>query len=386
MTDVRPDSWSASEELVLLREQVGRFLQKEFAPHSDRWNRERLVDRDAWRKAGEAGLLLASVPEEYGGSGGTLAHEAVIIEEIYRAGLAGNFGAGHGVHSAVVAHYVLSYANETQKRRWLPEMAAGITIGAVAMTEPGTGSDLQRIRTMAKRVDGGYLISGQKTFISNGQNAELVVVAAKTDASGSGNSISLFAVEVPTNGFRRGRNLDKIGMHGQDTSELFFDEVFVPAQNLLGGEEGRGFSQLKTQLAWERMSCALSAVVNMERAVDLTVEYTRQRQAFGQPIFAFQNTQFKLAECKTQATVARAFIDTLMSDLLANRLDATAAAMAKWWTTDAQCKLIDECVQLHGGYGYMAEYPIAQLWADTRVSRIYAGANEIMKMLIARAL
>ncbi|HWF00106.1 MAG TPA: acyl-CoA dehydrogenase family protein [Caulobacteraceae bacterium] len=376
-----------NEELSILGDQVRRFLEREMTPHRERWDREGVVDQAAWRAAGAAGLLCASIPETYGGGGGTRAHDVVIAQEIGRAGLAGGFGAGAGVHSNIVAHYVLAYGTEAQKQRWLPAMASGELIGAVAMTEPGAGSDLQAIRTTARREDDHYLLNGQKTFITNGQNAGLVIVVAKTDPAAAARGISLIGVETAeATGFRRGRNLEKIGMHAQDTSELFFDDVRVPSANLLGEIEGQGFGQLMVELAWERLSCAFGAVVAMEQAVELTSAYVKQRTAFGHPLIHQQNTQFKLAEAKTHAVVARTFVDELMVRLLAGELDATDAAMAKWWTTDLQGRVIDECLQFFGGYGYMTEYPIARLYADARVQRIYAGSNEIMKMLIARTL
>jgi acyl-CoA dehydrogenase len=376
-----------TEELSILREQVRRFLEREMVPHREQWDREGVVARDAWRKAGAAGLLCASIPETYGGGGGTRAHDVVIAEEIGRAGLGGGFGAGAGVHSNIVAHYLLAYGSEEQKHRWLPGMAAGELVGAIAMTEPGTGSDLQSVRTTARRDGNDYVINGQKTFISNGQNADLVFVVAKTDPSAGARGVSIVIVETAkAEGFRRGRNLEKIGMHAQDTSELFFDDVRVPVENLLGPTEGQGFVQLMVQLAWERLSCAFGAVVAMERAVELTSDYVKERKAFGQPLMAFQNTQFKLAEAKTQAVIARTFVDELLVRLLNGTLDPTTAAMAKWWTTEAQCRVIDECLQLFGGYGYMTEYPIARMYADARVQKIYAGTNEVMKLLIARTL
>jgi len=361
-------------------------VARELVPHAERWRRERQVDRAAWLKAGAAGLLCASVPEVYGGGGGTLAHEAVIHQELTRAGLGGGFGAGNSVSSAIVAHYVLAYGTEDQKQRWLPAMARGELIGAIAMTEPDAGSDLQAVRTTARPVEGGYRLSGQKTFISNGQTADLIVVVARTGDAHGAKGLSLVVVEAAAKGFRRGRKLEKLGMHAQDTSELFFDEVFVPARNLIGETPGLGFAQLMHQLAWERMIIALDATVNMERAVQLTVDYVRGRKIFGKPLIEFQNTEFVLAEAKTEATVARTLVDALMVRLLAGDLDGPTAAMAKLWTTETQCRVIDACQQLFGGYGYMAEYPIAQLYADARVSRVYGGASEVMKLIIARTL
>lgn len=372
------------DELETLGDHVARFLAGEFVPNAARWESEGLIDRTAWTQAGEAGILCAGVPVDYGGGGGTPAHELVIQQEIARAGLGGGFGVSNSIHSSIVAHYILAYATEAQKQRWLPAMALGQKVAAIAMTEPGAGSDLQSIRTRAVAVEGGWSLSGQKTFISNGQTADLILVVARTGAAGA-KGISLLMVDGDSDGFRRGRNLEKLGMHAQDTSELFFDEVFVPADNLLG-QEGQGFIQLMHQLAWERTVIALEAVVNMERAVALTTAYVRDRDAFGQKLIQFQNTQFVLADCATQATVARIFIDQLVVRLLAGQLDAATAAKAKLWTTETQCKVIDACQQLFGGYGYMTEYPIARLFADARVSRVYGGANEIMKLIIARAL
>jgi acyl-CoA dehydrogenase len=375
-----------TEELTLLADSVARFAQRELTPHAARWNAERRVDRSAWLKAGEAGILCVSIPAEYGGGGGDRRFDAVVGAELGRAGVGGGFGTGVGVSCSLVAHYILRYGTEAQKRAWLPGMASGEIIGAVAMTEPGAGSDLQNIRTTARRDNDSYVINGQKTFISNGQNCDLVVVAAKTGTGGA-RDVSLIVVEpAKAPGFRRGRNLDKVGMHAQDTSELFFDDVRVPAENLLGEGEGRGFVQLMQELAWERLSCALGAVTSMERAVEVTADYVKQRNAFGKPLMAFQNTQFRLAECKTKAVIARSFTDDLMVKLMAGELDPVTAAMAKWWTTQSLTEVADECLQLHGGYGYMNEYPIAQIWADARVTKIFAGTNEIMKMLIARSL
>ena len=375
------------EELSILQDHVARFLEREIVPHREAWDEQGFVDRAAWLKAGEAGLLCASVPEAYGGGGGDRGHEAVIIQEMGQAGVAGGFGAGNMVSSCIVAHYILGYGSEAQKQRWLPGMARGEIVGAIAMSEPGAGSDLQGVSTTARKVDGGYVINGSKTWITNGQCADLIIVVCKTDPDAGAKGMSLIAVEAKSaEGFKRGKRLKKLGMHAQDTSELFFDEVFVPDDNLLGGEPGRGFVQLMQQLAWERMQIALTATVATESAVDLAIDYVKQRKLFGKQLLDFQNTQFKLAECKTQAVVARRFIDSLMGDLLAGTLDPETAAMAKLWATETQGRVTDECLQLFGGFGYVTEYPIARLYADARVTRIFGGTSEVMKLIISRTL
>ncbi len=373
-----------TDDVIMLQDSVRKVLGKEFLPHREQWEEEGIVNREAWLKAGEYGLLCPSIPEEFGGGGGSKAHDAMLAQEVERAGLGGGFGVGIGTH-CMIAHYILAYASEERRKEWLPKLASGEAIAAVAMTEPGTGSDLKAIRTKATKVPGGYRVNGQKIFISNGQNADLIVTVCRTGDDGS-KGISLLVVDANAEGFRRGRNLKKIGLPAQDTSELFFDDVFVPDENLLGSEEGQGFYQLMNQLVWERMLCTLGAVVSMELAVEHTVEYVKSRKVFGQAVMDFQNTQFKLAECKTQASVARVYVDQLMQRLLDDELDPTTSAMAKWWTTDTQFKVLDECLQLHGGYGYMTEYPIARLWRDARVLRIWAGTNEIMKVIVARDL
>ena len=381
--DVPRPAWM-SEELVLLADAAGRFFHREIAPHYDRWEEQGLVDREAWEKTGAAGLLCAAAPEQYGGAGGTFAHEAVIIDELGKSG-ADAFGIS--LHSSIVAPYIVQYGTEDQKRRWLPGLASGELIGAIAMTEPGTGSDLQNVRTRADRSGNAYLLNGQKTFITNGQLADLIIVVAKTDPSAGAKGISLFVVETErAEGFRRGRNLDKIGLKANDTSELFFDDVRLSPESLLGDEEGRGFYQLMEQLPQERLLVALQAMAMIERALEVTIDYVHERKAFGQRVIDFQNTQFKLAECKTEATIARVFCDHCIERLVTRTLDTATASMAKYWLTDLQCKIIDECLQLHGGYGYMNEYPIARMYRDARVQRIYGGSNEIMKVLIARSL
>lgn len=374
------------DELALLGEQVARFLAREFVPKAALWETRGSIDPESWQKAAEAGLLCAGIPEPYGGGGGTRAHEAVIHQEVSRAGLGGSFGIANSISSSIVAHYILAYGSEAQKRRWLPAMARGKRIGAIAMTESGAGSDLQAVRTSGRRVEGGFRLNGQKTFISNGQTANLIAVVARTEETPGARGLSILMLETEqAEGFNRGRKLDKIGLHAQDTSELAFDDVFVPAENLLG-RAGGGFEQLMHQLAWERLIIALDAVVGIERALDLTIAYVRERTAFGKPLIEQQNTQFVLADCKAQAIAARCLLDSLMVRLLADGLDPATAAAAKLWTTEAQCKVVDACLQLFGGYGYMTEYPIARLYADARVARIYGGANEIMKLIVARAL
>jgi acyl-CoA dehydrogenase len=373
-----------NEDLEMLRDSARRFFQRECVPHEARWREQHHADREIWTKAGAAGLLCASIPEEYGGGGGNFLHEAVICEE-QMAAMAMSFS--NNVHSGIVAHYILAYGSEEQKRRWLPRMATGELVAAIAMSEPGAGTDLQRIKTQARRDGESYHISGSKTFITNGMHANLVCVAVKTDTTGGAKGVSLLMAETEgLDGFRRGPLLDKLGQKTLDTTELFFDNVKVPAGNLLGGEEGKGFAQLMQQLPQERLLIAVGAVATMQRAIDDTLNYVRERQVFGAPLMAMQNTRFKLAECETQATVARSFVDDCIARLQRKELDVPTAAMAKWWTTDTCCRIVDECLQLHGGYGYMNEYPIARLYADVRVGRIYGGANEVMKEIIARAM
>jgi acyl-CoA dehydrogenase len=373
-----------SEDLVLLEEQARKFFAAEFVPHIEQWRADGIMDRAMWAKAGEAGLLCASMPEEYGGAGGTFAHEAVINRAIALAGL-DCFGAP--LHSGIVAPYILRYGTEEQKRRWLPRLATGELVGAIAMSEPGTGSDLQGVRSTAKRSGNGYVLDGSKTFITNGQHANLIIVVAKTDPKQGAKGISLMVVESDdASGFRRGRKLDKLGLDWADTSELFFEEVGLPAEALLGSEEGQGFVQLMNELPQERLIVATAAVAMMERALALTIDYVKQRKAFGKPIVEFQNTQFELAECKTEATIGKVFHDHCVERHIAGQLDTATASMAKYWLTDLQNKIVDRCLQLFGGYGYMEEYPIARMYRDARVQRIYAGTNEIMKLLIARSL
>lgn len=375
--------WLAEDELRILQDAATRFFEQEFVPHNDRWRTQGEVDRDAWQKAGEAGLLCAAMPAEYGGAGGDYRHETVIMEAQLRASLG---GWGNQVHSTIVAPYILHYGTEEQRQRWLPKMASGEMVGAIAMTEPNTGSDLQGVRTTAIRDGDDYVINGAKTYITNGQHADLVIVVAKTDPTLGGKGISLIVVEATSAGFERGRNLKKLGLPAADTSELFFSDCRVPVGNRLGEEEGRGFVQLMQQLPQERLNIAQAGVVTMERAIELTLDFVKQREAFGQKIIDFQNTKFKLAECKTHALVARTFVDQCVLKLVNGELDATTASMAKYWCTEKQCEVIDECVQLHGGAGYMDEYEISRMFADGRVQKIYGGTNEIMKELISRSL
>ena len=374
-----------NDELSMLRETAREFFRRESVPHHQRWAAQKHVDREYWNKAGATGLLCASIPAEYGGGGGTFAHEAVIMDEQARAG---DSAFGNTVHSPIVAHYILAYGTEEQKRRWLPRMASGELVGAIAMTEPGTGSDLQSVRTRARRDGADYVVDGAKTFISNGLHCGLLIIVARTEEEDGGKGISLIVAETEDGppGFTRGRLLDKIGMHGQDTAELFFDGMRVPAENLLGPVEGQGFVQLMQQLPQERLSIAVVAVAVIEKVLEQTLGYTRDRSAFGRPLLSFQNTRFTLAERMTEATIARIFLDDCIERHLRGELDVQTAAMAKWWLTQKQCEIVDDCLQLHGGYGYMTEYPIAQAFVDSRVQKIYGGSNEIMKEIIGRTL
>ena len=366
----------------IFRGTVRRFVDNEIAPFHAEWEKDGKISREAWTKAGKLGLLCASVPEEYGGGGVDRTFSIILMEELARAGAS---GPGFGLHSEIVAPYINRYGSPEQKEKYLPKMAKGEIIGAIAMTEPGAGSDLQAVRTTAIKDGNELVINGSKTFITNGAMADVVIVVCKTDPEAGARGTSLVLVEADTEGFRKGRNLEKIGLKAQDTSELFFNEARVPMTNMLG-EEGKGFVYLMQELAWERLQVAVSAVASMEAALEWTIDYAKERMAFGEPIINLQNTQFKLAEAKTEVTVARTFVDKLISLMLEDKLDAETAAMAKWWTSDLQNKVIDECLQLHGGYGYMMEYPIARLYTDARVQKIYGGTNEIMKELIARSM
>lgn len=373
------------EEIVIFEESVGKFLDDRAPPgRTENWRRDGIVERSFWREAGEAGLLCPSIPEAYGGAGGDFRHDVVVMEQVARKETSG-FAAA--LHSSIVAPYIFNYGSEEQKRKWLPKMASGEIVGAIAMTEPGAGSDLQGVKTTARLNGNHYVLNGQKTFISNGQLADLVIVVAKTDPMKGAKGISLIVVETAdAPGFTRGRNLDKIGMEAQDTSELFFEDVRVPTANLLGREEGHGFVQLMQQLPQERLSIGVGGVAVIERSLAETIAYVKDRKAFGQRLIDFQNTQFRLAECKTEATVARVFVDRLIGLHLEGKLDAMTASMAKYWVSDLENKIVDACLQFFGGYGYMNEYPIARMFRDSRVQRIYGGSNEIMKALVARTL
>jgi len=365
------------------RDLARTFCEKEIKPNVDTYIANRQVDRDLWNKAGEVGLLCLSIPAEYGGGGGSFAHEAILIEEQARVG---DSSWGVSLHNGIVAHYLLNYGTEAQKQEWLPKMASGEVVGAIAMTEPGTGSDLQNVRTKAIREGDEYVVNGAKTFITNGAQADVVVTVVKTNPEEAAAGISLVIVPTDSPGFSRGRVLDKIGMKGQDTSELFFEDVRIPVANLLGSEEGQGFIQLMEQLPQERLIVAVSNVAAMELCFEETMRYVHDRHAFNRPIWGFQNTKFKMAEIATEARVARSFVDECVGLHLEGQLDIPTVAMAKLWCSERAQKVADMCLQLHGGYGYMNEYPIARAWADLRVSQIYAGTSEIMKEIIARSL
>jgi acyl-CoA dehydrogenase len=374
----------AGEEVGMLYDMANRFLTEEIAPRYEEFEKNEKFDRESWEKAGANGLLCASMPEEYGGSGGTFAHESAIIEAIGHVGVD---GFGIALHNAIVAPYILHYGSDEQKKKWLPKLATGEMIGAIAMTEPGAGSDLQGVKTRAEKDGNQYRINGSKTFITNGQLADLIIVVAKTDPEKGAKGTSLIVLETAdADGFERGRNLDKVGLKSNDTSELFFNDVRVPTSNLLGHEEGQGFVQLMQQLPQERLLIGTQAIAMIERALAVTIDYVKERKAFGKAVIDFQNTQFKLAELKTEATIGRVFYNDCVARHLDGGLDPATASMAKYWLTDLQCKVVDECLQLHGGYGYMNEYPIARMYRDARVQRIYGGTNEIMKLLIARGL
>ncbi|WP_296660120.1 acyl-CoA dehydrogenase family protein [Paraburkholderia sp.] len=369
------------DDIEAFREQVRRYIAGELSPQLDGWRRQGYIPREVWRPFGEMGFMLPEIDEAYGGVGTNLAYQLVVQDELAKAEVPANTA----VHT-IAAHYILDYGTEAQKQRWLPRLASGEMLAGIALTEPGCGSDLQALRTRARRDGGEYVIDGAKTFITNGFTANLLVAAVRTGEAGS-RGVSLIVLETGNlKGFQVGRRLEKLGQHASDTAELSFDGVRVPADHLLGEVEGKGFAQLMSQLPYERLLLAVPAAAVIERAVELTLEYTQQRKAFGQSVYEFQNTRFKLAECATMAHVVRSFVNDCIQRLLDGKLDDTAAYMAKWWCTEQQCRVTDECLQLFGGYGYMAEYPIARLYADARIQKIYGGTNEIMKELIARKL
>ncbi len=371
------------EEHESFRSSFRKFLEKDVIPRHEAWEEQGYVDRDVWRKAGENGFLCTSMPEAYGGAAAGRLFSMVMMEETARARTS---GIGFSLHSEIVAPYILKYGSETQKANYLPRMARGEIIGAIAMSEPGVGSDLQAVKTSAvKGTNGDYTVNGSKTFITNGWNADLVITVAKTNPALGAKGTSLILVERGMAGFERGKRLKKIGMKAQDTSELFFSNVQVPAANLLGSE-GQGFIYLMQELPWERMQIAIGATASAQQAIDDTIAYVRERKVFGTTVASFQNTRFKLAEMQTQVQMARVFVDQCMALLLQGALDAATASMAKYACSELQGKVIDECLQLHGGYGYMWEYPIARAYVDARVSRIYGGTNEIMKEVVARSM
>ena len=365
------------------RDSFRRFMDKEIAPFHAAWEDQGFVDREVWRKAGENGFLCMTLPEAFGGAGADRLYSVVQMEELARGGFS---GIGYGLHSEIVAPYIAHYGTDEQKARYLPRLASGEMVGAIAMSEPAAGSDLQGVRTTAlKQADGSYLINGSKTFITNGWHADLVIVVTKTDPAAGAKGTSLFLVERGMPGFEKGQRLKKLGLKAQDTSELFFNNVRVGPGQLLGGE-GRGFICLMEQLPWERLQIAIGAVAAAQAAIDWTVDYVKGRQVFGQAVAAYQNTRYTLAELQTEVQVARVFVDKCCELVLQDRLDTATASMAKYWCSDLQCKVMDECVQLHGGYGFMWEYPITRAYADARVQRIYGGTNEIMKEVISRGM
>src|SRR6478735_2134698 len=375
-------SWHHDEVKALSELAVG-FFEREVVAHNEKWDAQHRIDRAVWLAAGELGLLCCSIPEEYGGGGGTFAHDLAVFEA---QGYAGDLALGNSGHSGIVAHYVLEYGSEEQKTAWLPGMATGEILGAIGMTEPGAGSDLKAIKTTAIRDGDEYIVNGSKTFITNGASADMIVLAVKTDPKVGAKGVALLIVDLrDCPGFAVGRVLDKVGQHGADTSELSFTDVRVPVSNLLG-EEGQGFGQLMAQLVQERLIIGAQASGAMTRAVEETVTYTRNREAFGHSLFEFQNTAFELAECQTIARTCEVFLDHCIEAHLRGELDPSEAAMVKYWLTEQQCAVIDRCVQLHGGYGYMREYLIARMYEDARVQKIYAGANEVMKGIIAKSL
>ena len=375
-------TWQTNEH-KLFSQSVRKFYETEMVPHIEKWNDSGIVDKVFWQKAGHSGIMGGSVSEEYGGSGGDIGFDSVALYEQARTGDA---SWGYGIQSIVI-HYLTAYGSQQQKTKWLPKLVSGEKIGALAMTEPGTGSDVQSIRTTAEKDGNQYLINGSKIFITNGQSADLIVLTTKTNKEAGAKGISLILVDTTeVDGFKRGKNLKKLGMKGNDTSELFFENVKVPLTNLIGSDEGQGFYQLMTQLPWERLLIGITALGSIDFALDETVKYVQNRNAFGKRIMDFQNTRFKLAEVKTKAEILRSFINDCITQLQQKKLNAATASMAKWWGSQTQNEVMNECLQLHGGYGFMMEYPIARMYADARVQSIYGGTNEIMKELIARSI
>jgi len=374
-----------NEDHVAFRDSFRKFLEQEVAPYHADWEEQGYVDRKVWNKAGENGFLCTSMPEEYGGAGVDKLFSVIEIEELGRSGFS---GIGYSLHSEIVAPYLLHYGTEAQKQNYLPKLASGEMISAIAMSEPAAGSDLQGVKTKAIRDGDHYVLNGSKTFITNGWHADLVIVVAKTNPAAGGKGTSMFLVERGMPGFETGKRLKKIGLKAQDTAELFFNDVKLSSEYLLGGEafENRGFICLMEQLPWERLQIAITAISSAQAAIDWTTAYVKERKVFGQPVGNYQNTRFKLAEMQTEVQVAQVFLDKCTELLMVDKLDTATASMAKYWTTDLQCKVVDECVQLHGGYGYMWEYPIARAFADARVQRIYGGTNEIMKEVISRSM
>ncbi|RIV75457.1 acyl-CoA dehydrogenase family protein [Pelagerythrobacter aerophilus] len=383
--DVPDPEFMQDEEIAVFRDAVGKFFEQH-APEKrvEKWREDGMVEREFWTEAGAAGLLGMTVPTEYGGHGGDFRHDLVVLDQQAEKGVD---GFASSLHNVIILPYIVRHGTEEQKKRWLPRLVSGELISAIAMTEPGVGSDLQNVATTAVKDGNGYRLNGAKTFISSGQLANFIVVVAKTNPNERAKGISLMCLETEgADGFRRGKKLDKIGMDAADTSELFFDDVFIPAENVLGGQEGRGFYQLMGELPQERLVIAVGAMSTIEKALDTTVEYVKQRKAFGQTIWDFQNTQFVLADLKARGTAAKVFLNDCIAKLLKGELDVTTASIAKYWLTELQGEVVDKCLQLHGGWGYINEYPIAKMFRDSRVTRIFGGSNEIMKMLIARSM
>ncbi|WP_086619095.1 acyl-CoA dehydrogenase family protein [Erythrobacter tepidarius] len=383
--NVPPPAFMQDEEIAIFADAVGKFYQQH-APQKrvEKWREEGQVEREFWREAGAAGLLGVSVPTEYGGHGGDFRHDLVVIDQQSKHGVDG-FAAS--LHNTVILPYLVRHGTEEQKQKYLPRLVSGDLVSAIAMTEPGVGSDLQSITTTAVKDGNGYRISGSKTYISSGQIADFIIVVAKTDPNARAKGISLMLLETEgAEGFKRGRKLDKIGLDAADTSELFFDNVFVPAENVLGGVEGKGFYQLMGELPQERLIIAVGAMNAIEKALETTMDYVKSRKAFGQTIWDFQNTQFVMADLKARSTAARVFVNDCIARHLKGELDVATACMAKYWLTELQGEVVDKCLQFHGGAGYINDYPIARMYRDSRITRIFGGSNEVMKMVIARGM